>query len=98
MANSLIKGPAIKTKAFSASVTIEGSSTGTMTITPEEIALTGYTPIGVVGVNKTGSAQAYVVVYRFGITSTGNLQVGLTNTTDTSKTTTVTATVLYQRQ
>lgn len=97
MANSLIKGPAIKTKAFSASVTIEGSSTGVMTKTLAEIALTGYTPIGIVGVNKSGSGHGYVAIYQFGITSAGNLQVGLTNTSDTSRTTTVAATVLYQR-
>ena len=72
-------------------VTVAASGIGTATI---ETAKTGYTPIGIVGIRKSGSSHgtcAIAAYYLDGTTAT----ILLANTSATARTITVRATILY---
>lgn len=72
---------------------ISASSTTTVTI---DVTKVGYTPIGIIRVQKSGTAQAEVVLNRFQING-NEAQIGLLNTKNAERTVNVGITVLYQK-
>lgn len=85
--------PYVVKSTASEEVTIGAGATISVTQTA---TLDGYTPIGIVGVNKTGASSGLVAVSRFWIAS-GNAYIALVNTSSASRTVTVSAHVLYQK-
>lgn len=72
---------------------ISASSTASVTI---DITKAGYTPIGIIRIQKSGTAQADVALNRFQI-SGNEAQIGLLNTKNTERTVNIGITVLYQK-
>lgn len=62
------------------------------------VAKSGYTPIGIVGIRKTGQVYAQVVVSQFYLGNDDEIiRIALCNTTASDKTYHVYAEILYQR-
>ncbi len=82
---------AFKTKEFYVGeVTINAGAAGTLDIDPNDIQLDGYTPIGIIGYQTTGSRASYAFYYRLLLN-----QVGLHNIDTSSRTWKVYVTILY---
>lgn len=74
--------------------TITGGG-GTAEVTAD-VSKTGYTPIGIVGIKKTGQTYATVVLSRFSLTNT-TATVTMYNNNASSRTFVVEATILYRK-
>ena len=71
-------------------------ASGDTTSTSIDVSKEGYTPIGIIRINKTGANHANVLLNRFHVAS-NVAQIGLKNTHSASVTITVGVTVLYQK-
>lgn len=76
-----------------ANTTVSASGYAEVTI---DATKSGYTPIGVVGINKTGGSSVYCVPSTFYIDN-GTFHMYLRNTSTSSATVTVVVSVLYQK-
>ena len=81
------------TKDYSGSATIAASTTGAV---QGDITLSGYTPIGIVRIQKSGTNASYCTIARFNFSAT-EWTIGLYNNRNAEATCNVTITVLYEK-
>lgn len=81
------------TKDFSGSTTISGNNVAAV---QGDFALSGYTPIGIIRVQKSGTNASYVSITRFHLSATQWI-IGLYNNRSDEITCTVSITVLYEK-
>ena len=99
MATSVLKPPSCyqttSVQSANASVTVRGNSTGTATITGN---LSGWYPIGVVGIYQSQAALARYSYTFSAASGTATVSVGVRNTGSSSITATVTAYILWRKE
>lgn len=81
----------IKTSSSSVSVAASGYATATV-----DVSKSGYTPLGILQIDKTGSASGYCVPSNWSI-SGNTASVFLRNTSTSAATVTVSLTILYRK-
>lgn len=81
------------TKDHTGSATIAANTTGAMR---GDITLSGYTPIGIIRIQKSGTNASYCTIARFHF-STTEWVIGLYNNRNAEATCNVTVTVLYKK-
>lgn len=81
------------TKDLSGSATVSASSTG---VVQNTVTLSGYTPIGIIRVQKSGTNASYCSITRTHITATDWI-IGLYNNRNADATCNVTVTILYEK-
>ena len=80
-------------KTTSSAVSVAASSYATATV---DVSKSGYTPLGILQINKTGSASGYCVPSNWSI-SGNTASVFLRNTSTSAATVTVSLTILYRK-
>lgn len=86
--------PDITTNKFtSSSITINATNIGNVSI---PTSMNGYTPIGIVGIEKSGSGSSYLVFYEFRMEG-NNARIYMRNVGSSNATVTITATILFKR-
>lgn len=62
-----------------------------------DVSKAGYTPLGIIEISKSGSASGQISITSFDITTANIARVGLKNSSTTTRTVTVSATILYEQ-
>lgn len=99
MATSKIQSNLIQKKDFTiSSIEIAANGYATAELSASDISVSGYIPIGIIDITSSGSGRTFILIYEFGVLSSGILRVGLRNINDTAKTVSINVTVLYIRE
>ena len=99
MATSKIESTLVLKKDFTKSgIEIASNGFAVAELSAADIAVSGYKPIGIMGVTNSGSGRTFILIYEFGLLSSGGLRVGLRNFDNSTRTIAITVTVLYIRE
>lgn len=85
--------PLVTDKFTSDEITVSANGTASATM---DAAKAGYTPLGIINIQKSGTGNSAVAISAFRM-SENSVGIGLANTASAARTLSVTATVLYRK-